>query len=226
MRKRFVLILLFILRINCYSQENCDSSLFKFLIENGNKKSLTQVEFQKCKNVVDSLWLHQCYDYTKTINEENYGITTLTLEFGKICIKANSDIAVKAYIEYLNKNKGSAEEQLSFSFENLFVKRPESVLFNISKHDSVTQVRLLSSLAWGFVNNRMYGAIDPFQDDPFKAMTFYDNPPKIILNTTNYKSIFFSLSPNLKTLYPIYRTLIDSELSYIWDILKFEEEHK
>ena len=226
MRNGLVLMLLFILRINCYSQAPCDSSLFKFLMASGNKKSLTLDEFQKCKKVVDSLWKHHCYDYIKTINEESYGITTLTLEFGKICIKANSDIAVKAYIEYLNKNKGSAEEQLSFSFENIFVKRPESVLLNISKQDSVTQDRLLSRLAWGFVNNRMYGAIDPAQDDPFKAMTVYDKPPKVILNSTNYKDIFFSLNSNLKTLYPRYRSYIDSELSDILDMIKFEDEHK
>jgi hypothetical protein len=222
----FILLLLLALQTNSYCQENCDSTLFKFLMESGNKKSLTLVEFQKCKKIVDSLWKHQCYDYVKTINEENYAITTLTLEFGKICVKANSDIAVKAYIEYLNKNKVSAEEQLSFSFENLFVKRPESVLINISKQDSVTKERLLSSLAWGFVNNRMYGAIDPNQDDPFKAMTVYDKPPKRILNSTNYKNIYFSLNPNLKMLYPKYRAYIDYELSDILDILKFEDEHK
>jgi hypothetical protein len=195
-------------------------------MESGNKKSLTLDEFQKCKKVVDSLWKHHCYDYVKTINEENYGITTLTLEFGKICVKTNSDIAVKAYIEYLNKNKGSAEEQLSFSFENIFVKRPENVLLYISKEDSVTQDRLLSSLAWGFVNNRMYGAIDPAQDDPFKAMTVYDKPPKTILNSTNYKTIYFSLNSSLKTLYPKYKVYIDSELSDILDMIKFEDEHK
>jgi hypothetical protein len=226
MRNGLVLMLLFIVGINCYSQEPCDSSLFKFLMASGNKKSLTLDEFQKCKKVVDSLWKHHCYDYVKTVNEESYGITTLTLEFGKICIKANSDIAVNAYIDYLNKNKGSAEEQLSFSFENIFVKRPESVLLNISKQDSITRDRLLSSLAWGFVNNRMYGAIDPAQDDPFKAMTVYNNPPKPILNSRNYKSIYFSLNPNFKTLYPKYRAYIDYELSNILDMLKLEDEQK
>lgn len=219
-------IMLLALQTNIYCQENCDSTLFRFLMESGNKKSLTLVEFQKCKKIVDSLWKHQCYDYVKTVNEENYAITTLTLEFGKICIKANSDIAVKAYIEYLNKNKGSAEEQLGFSFENIFVQRPESVLSQISTQDSVTRDRLLFHLAWGFVNNRLYGALDPLQDDPFKAMTVYDNPPKPILNSKNYKDIYFSLNPMIKKLYTKYQTYIELEFSKILEMIGFEEQQK
>lgn len=226
MRNRLIFILLLTLQTNSYCQENCDSTLFKFLMESGNKKSLTLVEFQKCKRIVDSLWMHQCYDYVKTVNEENYAITTLTLEFGKICVKANSDIAVKAYIEYLNKNKGSAEEQLYFSFENIFVQRPESVLSQISTQDSMTKNRLLWGLAWGFANNRLYGALDPLQDDPFKAMTVFDNPPKPILNSRNYKDIYFSLNPDIKKLYPKYKTYIDIEFSNILDMIGFEEQHK
>jgi hypothetical protein len=219
MKNGLVLSLLFFLSLSGYSQESCDSSLFKFLMESGNKKSLTLQEFQKCKIIVDSLWIHQCHDYAKTIKEVSYGITTLTLEFGKICIKANSDIAVKAYIEYLNKNKGSAEEQLDFSFENIFVKRPESVLSQISSQDSLTRDRLLENLAWGFANNRLYGAKDPAQDDPFKAMTVYDNPPKQILNSSNYKEIYFSLNPEIKKIYPRYKVLIDIEFSKIIDMI-------
>lgn len=223
MRNWFVFILLLTIKVNIYCQDNCDSTLFKFLMESGNKKSLTLVEFQKCKKIVDSLWRHQCYDYVKTINEENFGITTLTLEFGKICLKANSEIAVNAYIEYLNNNKGSAEEQLDFSFENIFVQRPENVLSYISKQDSSTQNTLLSRLSWGFVNNRLYGSVDPMQDDPFKAMKVFDDPPKKILNTKNYKDIYFSLNPMIKKLYSKYKTYIDLEFSKILEILSFEE---
>jgi hypothetical protein len=57
-------------------------------------------------------------------------------------------------------------------------------------------------------------------------MTVYDKPPKTILNSTNYKTIYFSLNSSLKTLYPKYKVYIDSELSDILDMIKFEDEHK
>jgi hypothetical protein len=126
----------------------------------------------------------------------------------------------------LTQNKGSAEEQLDFSFENIYVKKPESVLVEIGKQDSSYIQRLLSDLAWGFVNNRAYGITDPFADDQFKAMTVYYNPPKVILDSTNYRFIYFSLNPDIKKLYPKYRKYIEFELSEVLAMFRFNDRQK
>jgi hypothetical protein len=226
MRNMFSIILLLSFNINCLCQETCDSNLFKHLINISNQNNISIIEFQKCEKIVYDLWDKKCYDYVKSVNEENYAIGNLTYLFGRICIKADCDQAVKSYINYIQKNKGSAEEQLDFSFENIFVKRPESVLVEISKQDSSYIHRLLSDLAWGFVNNRAFGIEDPFANNQFKAMTVHNDPPKVILDSTNYRFIYFSLNPAIKRLYPKYRNYIEFELSEVLDMIRFDAQHR
>lgn len=223
MRSFFLLLLTFLFQINSSCQGNCDSTLFKQLIKYANQKTLSADEFYKGKTIAYNLWKNGCDDYVKTINGVNYAITGLTYEFGKICINANSSLAVKSYIDYLIQNSCSAEEQLDFSFENIFVKRPENVLQEVSKQDSVTKDKLLRRLAWGFVNNRLYGTNDPFFDNPNKAMTVYSNPPKIVLDSLNYKKIYFSLNPIIKNIYPKYKNDIDFVFTIILAMIKSNE---
>jgi hypothetical protein len=225
--KRLGILMLFMfltLKSNC--QSNCDSTSFKRLLHYGDLKSITDVEFSKCCDIVDTLWIRHCHDFDKDVNGEHFAVTSLTYIFGKICIKANSPYAVKAYIDYVIKNKGSAEEQLDYSLENIFVKRPDNVMRQISMKDSANKESLLSGLAYGFVNNRNYGSKDPFEDDPYKEMTVYNNPPKVILDSTNYKEIYFSLNPQIPKIYPMYKKDIDSVLSSILDMLRFDAEQQ
>ena len=188
--------------------------------------TLSVDEFQKSKIIVDKLCQQNCNEYEKRINSEGFEITSLTFEFGKICLNANSDEAVRSYINYRIKKRGSVEEQLDFSLENIFVKRPESVLIGISRQDSVTKILLLSGLAWGFVNNRAYGVNDPYFDNPNKAMTVYSNPPKAILDSLNYRNIYFSLNPIIKKIYPKYKNHIEYVLTEVLETIRLNEQLK
>lgn len=176
----------------------CDSTMFKTLIDYSSNEYISEKEFLICKDLVDSLWAQGCDDYLKRINNQNVAITSLTYTFGKICYIANSELATKSYIEYLLKNKKSAEEQLSFSFEYLFTLKPNVILREISKLNEDDQEFLLRQLVWGFINNRSYGIVDPYENNPYKAFTYYRNPPEIILDTTNYKEIFAKVNPSIQ----------------------------
>jgi hypothetical protein len=226
MKNAMVLLLTLLVYTNSICQENCDSALFKQLIKYGNSKTLSLEDFQKCQTIVNQLWVQHCYDYLKVINNENYRLTSLTYEYGRICLKANPDYAINAFIDYIIDNKNSAEEQIDFSFEKLFVKYPKRVLIDMSKFDSDTKNDLLWRLSWGFVNNRCYGPIDPFDDNPFKAMTVYNNPPKVVLDSTNYKNIYFSLNPEIKVAYLTFKNEIELVLSHILTMIRFNEEQK
>lgn len=99
----------------------------------------------------------------------------------------------------------SPEEERTFSLERLFVKYPETVLRNIGK-----DTELLYNLTWGFLNNRMYGAKDPFENNEFKAMTVYSNGPTPVLTSENCAEIFWETVPSLKSKYEMYRWQIDA----------------
>jgi len=141
--------------------------------------------------------------------------SSLTYIFGKICLIKNDSNAVRVYIDYMRRNENSAEEQISFSFEYLFVKQPEFILSNCIHNDW-----LLDHLAWGFMNNRYYGVQDPYEDNPNKAFTVYYNPPKPVLNDKNCKEIFYKVNPSLIKLYPKYKKQVDYLLNTISEGLK------
>ncbi len=216
--KNILLIIFFVFQINCYCQD-CDSVLFNQLMYYNTLKSVSDKELIVCRNLVDSLSDQHCYFYEKN----NQAISSLTFEFGKICLKANSDQGVKLFIEYLIKNRkrGSAEEQLSFSFEYLFEQQPENVMNEMAKLDNSTKDQLIGELCWGFCNNHLYGKNDPLQDDPFKAMTVFSNPPKEELDSTTYKEIFYSMNSDITKIYPKYKIEIDNLLDCVLEETRF-----
>ena len=110
----WILACLTLLNFNLLAQENCDSNLFKQLIKYNTLKNISSADFQKCQQIVNQLWSHHCWDFSRHSNGQNYLITTRTFEYGKICMKADPSYSVKAFIEYLIDNKNSADEQLSF----------------------------------------------------------------------------------------------------------------
>lgn len=211
MKTKYLLALCLIPILIIADQSDCDSTLFIKLIDVSNQSKITTSDFLTCESIVDTLNKYGCmyFDKNDTL------ITSLTFLFGKICYKVNSDTSIKAFLGYHIKHIGSAEEQISFSFENLFTLHPKLILDEILKTDTILQKDLLGSLAWGFLNNRNYGIDDPLADDPFKAMTVYDNPPDPILNRNNYMEIFYQVHSETKHLYPYYRNQYDYIFSKI-----------
>ncbi|HTD40414.1 MAG TPA: hypothetical protein VK671_07335, partial [Mucilaginibacter sp.] len=132
-------------------------------------------------------------DYTGKKNGAEYAIATRTGLFGEICLKKNDEEAIHQYINYLNRQHGSAEEELSFVFERLFQKQARSVLSQVG-NDKYS----LDHLVWGFLNNHYSSA----------------------LTTKNYKKIFFEISPKIKEIYPKYKKSIDYLLQQIYGELK------
>lgn len=199
----------------------CDSTLFKNLIEYSEKHKITNSEFLACKTIVDTLDKYNCDFF---IRNEKYIETSLTYLFGKICYKANNDAAIKAYLDYHIKHIGSAEEQISFSFENLFYLQPKLILDEILINGESIQKELLTSLVWGFLNNRCFGINDPYKDNPFKAMTHYENTPEPILNKSNYREIFYKVYPITKQLYPEYQKMYEYMFSRIEEYFDWLED--
>jgi hypothetical protein len=205
MKTKYLIVLCLIPVLVYASSSNCDSTLFKKLIGFSKQSKITSSEFLTCKLIVDTLDKYDCLYYEK----DETLITSLTFLFGKICYKINNDASIKAFLDYRIRHINSAEEQISFSFENLFTLRPKLILDEILKTDTTMQKDLLGSLAWGFLNNRAYGTDDTFADDPSKAMTVYNNPADAILNQNNYKEIFYLTHPETRNLYPEYRNQYD-----------------
>ncbi len=204
-----------------FGQNSCDSTLFNQLFKISKQDKVNSSDFQRSKNLVDSLSYRFC-DHVIILPDSIY--TSLTYTYGRICLKANSTESVNSFLKYRLDHKGSAEEMLSFTLENLFVKKPDIILQEISRYDSITKEDILNDLIWGFLNNRTYGATDPFEFNPFKAMTYYENPPKTVLNFKNYKDLYFKVNPRTIDLYPKYKRFYDYILKGIYLELLDQEE--
>ena len=176
-----------------FGQSDCDPKDFELIKSACRKSILTEVEFFSCIETIKKLEGNKCFDYVQKRNGQEYVETGLTYLLGELCALANSDKSVQAYIDYLNRHKGSAEEQMSFSFEYLFKQNPKRVLSLIKSEKA-----LLDHLVWGFMNNRSYGVDDPYQKDPNKAYTIYGQEPKRVLTTNTYKDIFYKTYPSLQ----------------------------
>lgn len=183
--------------------------LFQILIETSEKDKLTFDDLEECINIVKEL--SNCdYDisndsvYKRTINFSQ----NITKPFADVCIKVGGDLAVKAYIDYVCLHLGSAEEEISFSLERLFMKYPEKVLIQIGDYDA-----LLDRLIWGFLNNRYYGPKDPFINNKNQYIFNDTIQPKPILNCENYEDIFFKTNPMLKLIWDDYKDQINYILS-------------
>ncbi len=112
--------------------------------------------------------------------------------FGKICLHSDGPGAVDEYIKFMKRQKGSADEEISFCFEPLFAKWPGYVLSRIANDKF-----LLDQLDWGFVNNHFHG-----------------------LTPRNCRASLYNLNPKIKELYPKYKKQIDYLLATADGILK------
>jgi len=148
----------------------------------------------------------KCSDY---IEKNGSVIAGRTYLFGEICLKKNNEEAVSQYINYLNRQHGSAEEELSYALGRLFQKQPKSVLLQVRDNKY-----LLDHLVWGFLNNHYYspGNIDKLHKK--------SKPVTPQLNINNYKKIFFDVNPQIKELYPEHKKQLDYLLHSIYLELK------
>jgi len=191
------MIIMIIIPLEAYNQTNCDSTIFKQLIHYRDLPTITDAEFVKCCEITNTLLKDQCHYYF--LKREYQNLIPLTLVFGEICLKVNSVSSVKAYIDSYLKNKGSAEEQIDYSLEDIFIKRPRNTMNEISKKDSVSKESLLFGLAYGFEG------VDK----------------KIKLDSVNYREVYFLAIPEARSIYPNYKKEIDRILYYIHTMIKF-----
>jgi hypothetical protein len=189
--KSAALSIFIIITLNASAQTNCDPHAFKKLISFSKKHSLSDKQFTGILLIVKKLELAGCSDYEVKTKGVNYQLASLTELLGNICIKTNTPAAVNEYVLYMKRHSTSTEEQIAFSFEQIFVKHPAYVLAAVGQNTA-----LLDQLEWGVVNNQ----------------------PNIKLN--NYKTAFYSAYPALKQLYPKYKKQVDYLLNAIAAELK------
>ncbi|MCX7735702.1 MAG: hypothetical protein N2319_03215 [Candidatus Kapabacteria bacterium] len=202
----FIFIIISYLTVNLFGQQ-CDSCKkeFDILFVIKEKPKISQTDLENSWQITQKLYDLGYTDYIDSVaNRTSFVSHSLTRTFSDICIKAGGNLGVDYYLSYLLFTNGSAEEERSFALERLFVKFPEIVLEKIGN-----DYDLLNDLTWGFVNNRYYGAVNPFENDDYTTMTLYENGPKPILNKDNCKSIFFETNPSMRTKYNDYKYQID-----------------
>ena len=176
----------------CYGQQclDCKKS-FDRLIEIEQQDQISDSELNESLEIVTELYKKGYTDYIDSVsNNTSYVSKNLTHTFCIITRKRCDTKGVNYYLNYLQVTTGSAEEERSFGLERLFKDCPETVLDKLDQS-------YFGDLAWGFVNNRLYGPDDPFEDDGFKAMTFYDSAPERKLTLDNYNDIFNETYPTL-----------------------------
>ena len=222
--KKIIFVILTVIALNGKSQESCDSAMFYKLYYISQKKNIENSDFLLSLKLLDSLEIYRNCDHVIILPDSIY--TCLTYTFGRICLKVNNELSIKSFMTYRLKHNGSAEELLCFTFENLFVVKPDVILREISKKDSTLQKFLLNDLIWGFINNRYYGVNDPFAYNPFKAMTYYKIKPEIVLTSINYKNMFYKVNPKTKEFYKLYSGFYDYILAGIYNELIFQEEKR
>lgn len=187
MKAKVLLIILLATAVNSFAQNKCNTK-FEQLIAFNKKPVITNNDFLASLTIVKNLEANNCSDYVVKRKGVETVETDRTFLFGQICLKNNSRNAVKEYVNYMIRHGGSAEEEISCSFERLFVNQPEDVLSIIGFNDGY-----LDQLAWGFLNNHY----------------------NLHLNPKNYREIFYRVNPKVKSLNPKYKKHIDYLLKSI-----------
>lgn len=153
--KPLISLAILLVVISKASARNCDTLKFKKLESISRKVVVTVIDFKSALLLVENLELNKCADYIKERHKKEYVEASLTSLFGEVCLKNNSYYSTNEYVKYAKRNSGSAEEEISFKLEQLFVRQPEYVLSSIGNDKS-----LFDQLEWGFVNNHYYDKND------------------------------------------------------------------
>ena len=179
-----VISLIFIPIFNLFAQ-NSDRQLDQ-LLSYSKIRQIDPTQFSSALKIFRRLEARKELEVAvrRSRDDDESSETVLRL-FGKICLHSNSPLAVDEFIKFIKRQKGSADEEIPISFEPLFAKWPDYVLIRVANDKD-----LLNQLEWGFVNNH-----------------FHD------LTTKNCRTIFYSLNPKIKDLYPKYKKQIDYLIS-------------
>lgn len=216
---RYLFLIIFIIQIQfaCGQKEIAFINNFKKLLEISKKDSISIEDLNRSIKLKEIILQCNNVIYFDSIKERKFYIPTdLAKPFADICFIAGTQ-GVEAYINYVIENLGSANEEISLFFERIFMKYPETTLQQIG-----TDQDLLDKLIWGFINNRYYGAVNPYENNDYRAITKYEDEPQPILNKNNCEKIFFETNPILQDLYPKYKEQIDYILKGAKDQLNFE----
>jgi hypothetical protein len=189
----------------CKQQTDTHKNQFDQLLTILNKENILKDDMLESWEIVRELYLNNYMFYIDSVKDGiSYTSHSLSKTYSDICIKAGNNTGIDYYFKYMDLTSNSAEEERSFALERIFVQYPEIVLNKIGKNED-----LLNDLTWGFINNRYYGAQNPFDNKDYTAITTSDtsNIPK--LNKDNCKDIFYETNPGLKNKYEKYKYQID-----------------
>lgn len=214
----FLAVLLAPVDLFSFDERGC-LKLYKELEQYSDRKTIDQVVLDKSYQITNSLL--DCLEADR--NERSAGKETdhsiewrmvedlLTGVFSNICLKNASSKAVEYYTQYLMRNEDSAEEMLSYNYENLFVKNPEAVFKEIKKRSKPAQEMLLDQLLHGFISNRFYGDLSPSGQ---------------ALNSGACEKLFYKINPEAKSLKKEYGEYIKHIIAGCIRNLKWEEAER
>ena len=187
-KNKLVLLILVLSQVRAYLNSNSD---FEYLYHLSRKRVVTYHEYLTSVPVVVNLEKNRCSDYVVKHKGVEVTIASLTYMFGQICLKCDDERSITGFIKYLNRHRGSAEEEPACSLERIFVKNPVKVLSIIGSNKEN-----LDLLEWGFVNNH-------YRD----------------LNQRNCKEVFYKVNPQTKYIYYRYKNQFDYLLRSIFQEL-------
>ena len=133
-------------------------------------------------------------------NRKSFAVGSVTRLYGRICQKSSSPAAVAAFVRYRVQHWHSADEELSLAMERVFVSKPEATLRYIRTQPDSVRKQLLNDITWGFLSNRVYGPVDPYEEFGRRTFAPGERIPQEVLNRKNYRQIFLNLHPGIKAL--------------------------
>jgi len=180
-----------------YSKE-----LYSYFIQ----KTISDAQLNRSFSIIQKME-NKCWDYGMVVEsgEQVKYISDIPAVFAEICGKAISTEGVARFFEFRMAHWDSADEDLSLALEKLFVKKPAEVLKKIREQKANIRTGLLNDIAWGFINNRLYGVENPFEYRGLKksqTLTQFTDHEKYVekLNINTYRTIFFNLNEDLHQL--------------------------
>lgn len=136
-------------------------------------------------------------DIIVKVKGQDTNLGTVTHVLGRICAKSDSPKAVTLYMQYRMANSESADEEFSLSLERLLVSKPAMVLGYVRRQPDSVRTLLLNDIVWGFLSNRVYGPVNPYENKRGRRFTNVGDIPKEVLNRKTYKKIFFRLNEDM-----------------------------
>jgi hypothetical protein len=134
--------------------------------------------------------------------------------FADLVIKSKSSDSLKKYLDYYTIST-SADEEIAFSFERIFKEKPILIFHEIRNYDNEWETKFLEAISWGFINNRLYGPINPYEKQRFHENNTIQTYAQRVLTKENYKDIFFKTYPALIQNKDVYGEYINIMFSFI-----------